>query len=271
LANPFHWLRNINRQETESFDNESHITELENNEDIKYSVIKLSDYSVLEKMKELVLQNKPPFEKDTDKGFKDAYIYFTILEYLQTILDKYIFVCTKDERLKQALQRHLNIKVIKNFEEFKKESISSIYDEYFINKLKESVHSEITVSNIIDYWVSINGNQILLIEIEDKKFVVEIEQREIISFENTKNYDVNSLINSNHYDVTYLSVSTLKNFKHFFSDEEIERMLNAIFENFQIKDVFNNFRIKNFYRELFNAKQETLEPDLKEKLEKLFN
>jgi len=43
-------------------------------------VIRLQDYSVLEKIKELALKKLPPFEAadNSDKGFKDAYIYFTV-------------------------------------------------------------------------------------------------------------------------------------------------------------------------------------------------
>lgn len=270
LENPFHRLININQQDTENFDNEAHIAELEKNEDIKYSVIKLQDHSALEQIKELALKKLPPFEKDEgiDKGFKDAYIYFTILEYLQTIPDKYIFVCTKDGRLKEALQRHPNIKVIKDFEDFRKESVSSFYDEYFINKLKESVHPNITASNIIDYWVNINGNQILLIEVEDEKFVVEVEQREIISFENTKNYNVNNLINSGSYAMTHSAVASLSPYKNYFSDEEIINIFEAIEKNSQI---IPDEDVQQFISDLYEPKKHIVNEELKTQIENFLN
>ncbi len=80
LSNPFHWLKNLDFDETKNFDIESHLSELEGNETLEYSVIKLSDTSVLEQMKEMALKKLPPFEAgdNTDKGFKDACIYFGI-------------------------------------------------------------------------------------------------------------------------------------------------------------------------------------------------
>lgn len=273
LENPFHWLRNINQQDTENFDNESHITELEHKEDIKYSVIKLQDYSVLEQIKELAIKKLPPFENNegTDKGFKDTYIYFTILEYLQTVTDKYIFVCTKDGKFKEALEKHPNIKVIKDFEEFRKESISSFYDEYFINKLKETVNIDVTEENIADFWISINGNQILLIEMEDEKFVIEVDSGEIIGFKNTNEYesDINNLIHSGNFGDTHTTIRKLKKYTNFFSDEEIKNMIEAIFDNYEIKGAMMH-GVKDFYWELFETKKDILERDLKEKMENLF-
>jgi hypothetical protein len=59
----------------------------------------------------LALDKKPPFEdKDkSDKGFKDALIYFSVLEYLQETPNKKVFVCVKDERLKEAFNEHDDI------------------------------------------------------------------------------------------------------------------------------------------------------------------
>lgn len=273
LGNPFHWLRNINPQDTKNFDNEAHITELENKEDIKYSVIKLQDYSVLEKIKELALKKLPPFEAadNSDKGFKDAYIYFTVLEYLQAISDKYIFVCTEDVRFKEALQKHSNIKVIKDFEEFKEESVSSFYDEYFINKLKEAVHPGIGEENITGFWFSINGNQILLIEIEDEKFVVEVDKREIIDCCNKNKYInyINDLVQSGYFVSTHKAIAELENFKQYLSDEEILRILEATISNDQIYSILCDDDVKQFIGDLFQAKKETLEKALRENLESL--
>lgn len=273
LENPFHWLRNINQQDTENFDNEAHIVELEKNEDIKYSVIKLQDHSALEQIKELALKKLPPFEEgdNTDKGFKDTYIYFTILEYLQTIPDKYIFVCTKDGRFKEALQRHPNIKVIKDFEEFRKESVSSFYDEYFINKLKESVNPEITEENITDFWLSINGNQILLIEIEDEKFVVEVDTGEIVNVANKNEYTdlLNTLVYSGGFSTTHETIANLEPYKNYFSDEEIVLIFSRTIENPQIHRIISDDDVKQFISDLFEAKKETLGKEMRESLESL--
>jgi rRNA-processing protein FCF1 len=151
LKNPFHWLRELDHDKTKNFDIEAHLTALEDNETLEYAVITLSDYSVLEQMKELALKKLPPFEAtdNTDKGFKDACIYFTALEYLQSIPDKLIFVCCKDGRLKEAFKKHPNIIVIESFEEFIQNSITVFYDDYFINKLKTEIHEDISKRTLL--------------------------------------------------------------------------------------------------------------------------
>lgn len=266
LRNPFHWLRNINQQETQDFDNVAHIEELENNENIKYSVIRLQDYSVLEQIKELALKKLPPFEENdgTDKGFKDAYIYFTILEYLQSIPDKYIFVCTKDGRFKEALQGHPNISVIKDFEEFRKESISSFYDEYFIAKFIEVFHVSISEKNIVEFWFNINGNRVVLIEVGDDAFVVEIDSGEIVSYGNKNDYDVNILINSRSYSQTHEAVIKLSGFKNFFSDDEIINIMQAAIENHQI---IPDEDVQQFISDIFENKKDILDSEIKEQIE----
>lgn len=280
LDNPFHWLRNINQQDTENFDNEAHITDLENKEDIKYSVIKLQDYSVLEQIKELALKKLPPFEdwENTDKGFKDTYIYFTILEYLQIIPDKYIFVCTKDGRFKEALERHPNIKVIKDFEEFRKESVSFFYDEYFLEKLKESVSPDITKENINDFWLSINGNQILRISVAEENFRVEVENRDIISIINeldpVMEFDAHdpltSLIKSTNFQTTHSAIVILSKYKNYLSDKEILQILEATISNNQINWILTDEDVKQFIGDLFESKKETLENEMRKILESLF-
>ena len=252
---------------------EEKISQLKENEVIKNTVIELKDSSVLFKMKELALKKEPPFKKNVkeDPGFKDAYIYFTVLEYLQTCTDKYIFVCTEDITLKEALEKHQNIKVIKDFEEFNEHRISIFCDEYFISKLQENINENIKKENILDFWINIKGNQILLIKIKDEEFVVEVDNREIQNFVNKSEYEHNikALMNSNDFGNTHQIIKILSDYINYFSDEEIEEMFNAIFENFQIKGAFG-YGVKEFYGKLFEAKKETLEPDLKEKLEKLF-
>jgi len=69
LENPFHWLRNISKEDTELFDNEAYISQLENEEEINYKTIYLDDFSVLNKIKNLALKKLPPFE-DSDSTDK---------------------------------------------------------------------------------------------------------------------------------------------------------------------------------------------------------
>jgi hypothetical protein len=77
-------------------------------ENIRYEIIKLKNPNALYQIKNLAIKKEPPFvsRNGSDKGFKDAYIYFTVLEYLQNTSDKYLFFITTDSLLKAAFEEH---------------------------------------------------------------------------------------------------------------------------------------------------------------------
>jgi len=266
LDNPFHWLKNLNDNETEDFDIEAHITELEDNETIEYQVINLSDYSVLEQMKELALRKKPPFESSdsTDKGFKDACIYFTTLEYLQEIPDKVIFVCCKDSRLKDAFKKHPNIIIIESFDDFVQHSIISFYDDYFVEKLKLEVHADITKENIIDYWVNINDNRVLLIEVDSERYVVEVDSGEIVDYKIVNSYSeaIDGFVGSYSFASTHAAITQLNPHLHLLSDEEIIKILDASTQNSQISGIVSDIDVRQLISTLYEKKKKILSPEL---------
>lgn len=272
LGNPFHWLRKLDDDETKNFDIESHLTELEDKETLEYTVIKLSDYSVLEQMKELALKKLPPFEMgdSTDKGFKDACIYFTTLEYLQSIPDKLVFVCCKDSRLKEAFEKHPNVIAIGSFDEFIQNSITTFYDDYFIEKLKSEIHGDISKESIVDYWININDNRILLIEIEDEKTAVEVDAGEIVAFEKVDAYSktIKSLIDTGSFAITHFVIEKLNPYLHFLSDNEILKIFNASLENDQIRIIITDGDVKQFISTLYHRKKGILPAELRVKLKR---
>jgi len=266
LDNPFHWIKKLDVDETKGFDIEEHIASLEKGEKLEYSVIELTDYSVLEQMRELALKKQAPFDagEKTDKGFKDAYIYFTILEYLQSTSDKVIFVCTKDGRLKEALEEHPSIIVIKNYDEFIQKSVTKYFDDYFIKKLQADINTNINKKCIVDYWVNINENRVLLIDVEDEKIVVEVDSGEIIDYKNVGDYSVAiiNLINSNTFLDTHTEIDALNLYLHFLSDEEIIRVLGATIENGQISSIISDDDVKQFVSTLYEKKKGILSLEL---------
>ena len=276
LSNPFHWIRGVDKEETLAFDIENHITELQDKEEIGYTLIELTDYSVLVKIKDLALRKLPPFEDadNTDKWFKDAYLYFTVLEYLQKITDKYIFVCTKDTRLTEAFQKHSNIRVIKDYEEYKDQSVTWLIDSYFLEKLSETFHILITLDDILDYWNNIDGDQILLVQVEERIIVVKIEEREVVAFQDTIEYKplIEELISSQSYSDTHKIIkwflSNAWNWIMWFSDGEIERIIQALFDNDQISGAYW-YSVKEFYLKLFERKKNILKPELRSKMQEL--
>lgn len=255
ISNPFHRLREINEEETKAFDIDAYIEKLIDEETISFEIIDIKNNDVLPLIKELAISKQPPFESkdDTDKGFKDALIYFSVLEYLQEIPDKYVFLCAKDNRLGEAFKDNPNVIVVKDYEEFKQYSVSQFFDEYFIQKLKDELGFEIDKDNIEEYWISINENKILLIKKDDEEYVVETDSGEIIGFCSKKDFieNIEKLILSPSFATTHYLISELMSFQNYFSLEEIEKLLNATYNNSQIGWIINDDDIKEFIGRLY--------------------
>jgi len=135
-------------------------------------------------MRKKAVSNLAPFEEQNDKGFKDAYIFFTILEYQTENPNDEIFVMTNDGRLKEALDFDKEIKVISDVEEYYDYWEGYFSEDYFIGRLREeleiddSVLIEIMDANINedDDWdisVTINGAK--------HRIIADFYSREIIN------------------------------------------------------------------------------------------
>ncbi len=252
----------------------SKLNELIDTEAIAYTKILLTDFSVLPKIKKLAIGKLPPFENrdDTDKGFKDAYVYFTILEFLQKSSDKYVFVCTKDKRFKMAFDKHPNIRPIESHDEFKKYSILQFFDDYFIQKINEVLEFTISKENIIEYWHNVDGNQNILIKTDDVEYVLEVDSNEIVDSAKVEDYQdlIQQLINSGDFQRTHNSVAGLKLYIKYLSDEEIVRILNSSCNNEQIKWIIEDEDVKEFIGALYKAKSVLIENDVAEFLMEKF-
>lgn len=239
---------------------ENRIKELIDNEKIPYSVIGLSNYEVLPEIKKLAIKKYPPFEngEGTDKGFKDAYIYFTVLEFVQNISDKYIFICSKDKRFKNAFEKHLNIIPIESYEDYKKRSISHFFGEYFIEQINEKLEFNISKENIKEYWYNISDNVVVLIEFEGHEYVIETDSGEIINTTNRSQYlnEIRDLIISGSFRKTHKSISVLNEFIGFLSNNEILKILEASHNNSEIRWIINDYDVKQFIGTLYEAKKE---------------
>lgn len=255
IGNPFHNLFGLQAEITKAFDIDAYIDKLLSEETFKFEVIDLKSNEVLPQIKELALLKKPPFEEsdNTDKGFKDALIYFSVLEYLQEVENKYVFVCAKDNRLGDAFKDHPNIFYIKNYDEFKQYSVSQFFDDYFIQKLNDELETEIKKDNIKEYWVNINDNKVVLIEYDGEEIVVETDSGEILSWTQRVEYKVliQSLITSNSFNQTDELIEELINLTSYFNNEEILSILNASYNNSQIRWIITKPRIKEFLGPLF--------------------
>lgn len=259
ISNPFHKLRGINEEDTKSFDIDAYIQKLIDEETIPFEVIDLKSNEVLPLIKELAILKKPPFEESdgTDKGFKDALIYFSVLEYLQDFPQKYVFVCAKDNRLGEAFKNNPSVIVIKDYKEFKQYSISQFYDPYFIEKINIELEITATKENVSEYWYSINDNIIVLINYEEDEYVIETDSGEIINSNYRSNYTtlIDELLISNSFDQTYKLVDLLLSYTVFFNNEEIMKILNASWQNNHIKWIIEKPQIKELLGSLYDSRK----------------
>ncbi len=265
VSNPFHRLRAINEVDTKSFDIDAYIQKLIDEETIPFEVIDLKSNDVLPLIKELAIAKQPPFEEadGTDKGFKDALIYFSVLEYLQEVPNKYVFVCAKDNRLGEAFKNNPNVFVVKDYSEFKQHSISQFFDDYFIEKVNEELSITITKENIKEYWYNINDNKVVLIEFEGEEYVIETDSGEIISSCNKSEYSslIDELVVTGSFNQTDELVDKLVSFTAFFSNEEILKILNASWRNNQISWIIYKPQIKELIGPLYSSKKELIESE----------
>ncbi len=266
LTNPFHGLIGVNEDDTKAFSIEDYIQKLFDDESIPFEVIDLKNNDVLPQIKELALNKKAPFESgdNTDKGFKDALIYFSVLEYLQEIPNKNVFVCAKDGRLKEALNNHHNIIVIETYEQFKQKSVSQFFDDYFIEKVNAELDVVITKDNIVEYWHNIDDNQNVLIKTEGEEYIIEVDSGEIISTSKPELYlkNIEQLIISGNFDSTHNAIEQLLPFINYFSDDEILKILYASFSNAMIRWIIKDEDVKEFIGTLYKAKSELVENDV---------
>ena len=261
LSNPFHFLRKINKTATENFDIEQHILDIAQDESLPYSVIKLTN-DVLADMRKLSLGNLPPFDEKSDKGFKDAYIYFTILEYLDDIKDKNIFVVTKDERLSLSFKDNRRITVIRNYDEFGKYIVTYFRDEYFINRLEEEISEFITVNCIKDIWLNTKENWVIKLACDEKTYFVEVDfsSREIIDYTDFDFAEgIKRLIVAEAFLTVHSNIAAIKDYTQYFSDYQIQRLIEAATNNNQIYWIAEDEDVKEFFMRIFKAKLEIIE------------
>tara|TARA_R110002033_G_scaffold140047_2_gene178983 strand:- start:191 stop:1201 length:1011 start_codon:yes stop_codon:yes gene_type:complete len=265
LDNPFHNLLEIDESNTNAFDVDDYIEKLVNDEDFTFEIIDIKDNNVLPKIKELAVKKKPPFEgrDNTDKGFKDALLYFSVLEYLQEIPNKNVFVCAKDGRLKEALDAHQNIIVVESYDEFKIKSVSQFYDEYFIEQVKKELNIEITSENIIEHWTNFDDNQNVLISLNGDEFVVEVDSGEIVNSANKNQFldTLQKLIASPNWNNTDLCVDELEKYKTLFSEDETNSLLIAAYDNTQIRWIIDKDALIQFFGPLYLSSKHLVEPE----------
>jgi rRNA-processing protein FCF1 len=261
-----------------TFDCHTHIATLQNRENIPFKVIKLTyTEAVFDDIKRRSLEKLPPFEpppsdnkNGSDKGFKDACIFHTVLQYRDKVREK-IFVVTQDALLKEALKTEHDIICIKDFQEFREHSISKYSNDYILQKIKEELDlTNISKSNLLEFFKNINENDILEIEVENVRYLVEFDNNEIVDnceYEELES-KVSNLVNSYSYANTHSAVYELEKVKNFLSLEQIKSIFEAFRDNSQ---VIGDDDVVDFMSSLYEYCGHLIESNLKSCLEKSLN
>ena len=273
LANPFHWLRKIDEKKTKEFDIEKWILEVLGGEKIPYSIISLTRQDALEEIKKLCLGNLPPFEETSDKGFKDAYIYFTVLDYLDNHTGENIFLITKDDRLKQSFNGNARVTVVKNFDEFEKHIDIYFREEYFINRLKERVSENITADRIEEIWLNTEENWTIKLSCDEKMYFVDVDfsSREIIDSTDFNFAEgIAGLVISGTFRTTHSNIEIIKDYVRYFSDQEIQNLIEAATDNGQIYSIATDEDVKEFFVPIFKAKSQIVSEEIRVEFSKYF-
>lgn len=274
LANPFRFLMKVDEEGTKKFDIENWISGLIDDETIPHTVIYLTRKKPLTEIRRLCLGNHPPFDKSSDRGFKDAYIYLTILDYLLSLTDEKVFLISRDGRLKEAFDENDQIKVVENFDEFEKYLDTYFKEPYFISRLKEEISDEITKEGIKDSWLNSNENWILKLVVWDKTYFIEVDfsSREILDYTDFNlSEGINNLKLSGNFASTHSSIAEIKDKIKYFSDQNIIDLVQAAIENQQIYWIATDEDVKEFFKEVFSAKPQIISEDLKSQFGQYFN
>ena len=101
----------------------------------------------------------------------------------------------------------------------------------------------------------------LLIKKDDEEYVVETESGEIIKWAKKTEYkdSIQTLISSNSFNQTDISVEVLIPFLEYFNNEEVKSILNASWENTQIRWIIQKPRIKELIGPLFENKKDIID------------
>lgn len=283
LKNPFHSLMGLDEEKTEKFDIEQYISHLREKEIITYEIIPLTNPTAFEEIKELCLKNSPPFDEKSDRGFKDAYIYLTILDYLKTLNGEVVYFVTSDDRFKEAFDGNRQVRVIESYEEFIQYNDSYFKGIYFIEQLMEvnfieqlisDTEEPIKTEDIKQIWINSDGNWILKINYNATIIFIEVDFRTKVISECTEDdfsHNISNLISSRAFQHTHTWISALVKYKKFFHYEEIRELIKASIENPQISWISQDEDVNDFFLDLYRKNKKSLDKELDKNFKETFD
>ncbi len=163
----------------EDVDIEDTILKLKSRNRLRYKKIDIVNANRLYDLKNMALKKEKPFtppfkdnreynyegrggDTKTDKGFKDAYIYFSIKDYILEKQKGSFFVCSDDDLFIEACDKDKKITIIRGVSEFYEYLIDSYKDDYFVGILKDQIDERITKKSIIKLHKNVFDDDLLL-------------------------------------------------------------------------------------------------------------
>lgn len=264
------------------------IEELQKNIEVEYITISLQNTSILHEMKNLAFTYQAPFwksdedsknEKPSDKWFKDCYILFTILEFIENNPWNEFYICVNDSLLIKAFNdlKRDDIITIKNFEDFKEKI--KIVDGYLQERLTADFNEKLNLENKYNFknlWKNSKRNDIFHAEslCTGKLYRLEIDNGEILNYveEGTlggKEFYVKNIIDNfietSSVDLLFL----IQEYQEYFLTEELIQIFQAIIHNDQISLMIENETIHENIDSLVSENKDILDEEMKNKLEEI--
>jgi len=202
---------------------------------IPYRTISISNESAaFEKALNLAIGHSAPFEKESDKGFKDTCIAISIEEYLSTISpEERVFLCSNDTRLREYFESSEMIITITSLADLK-------------NKLsiKGQEEEELTAKNIKDASESDS-----------------IGIKEPTPGEKAKSALLTEFRNSGSFMQTHLLVEKLAYNEEAFNEKDYCDILRSACNNSQIYWILDDTDIAEFLVPIFEKYGKCLDSD----------
>lgn len=151
-------------------------------DELGHEVIELDPNGKLQLMRVLATKNLAPFDAGTDKGFKDAYIYYTILQSCETTDDD-VFLITGDGRLADALKGHPKVTVLKSIEDYFANREEYFKGDYFLGILRDEFEDEgISTTSVVSITRSDDDDWVLEVVSKGEHYTVDVDfaSKEII-------------------------------------------------------------------------------------------
>ena len=152
----------------------------------------VEDLQHLSHLQSLSLEKLAPFDLSGDKGFKDACIYLTIKQFLDSTDDE-VFLLSNDGRLGDAFATNDRVHVLKSADAFFDNRSSYFREEYFLERLSGAFNEEyqedganiaLVAADIRSVVMNDDDEWLITVQSDAASFlaVVDFYSREVIEF-----------------------------------------------------------------------------------------